>query len=275
MYNITNINEYWLYDKFNQKFVRKFSSMYEIREFIETSLIKSRCIFAYCPLIDLSMDFDLKFLHRNYDGRSICTNNAKNEDADITIPIHRYVIIDKHNHIFNYTELVNEIIANSNNYSITYGLGKTYFKPMSTSTSVKQSYKFYDSGCKRVHASRATIKINKSERILTNTIHNMKYYDELADEIKNELNVDVSSNLLKSAYECMRGSRRHEIGDYAEHNYKYGAHENWKKHKKTKQWCNDKHTAKQTAYKDYINANIDREYEFNDIFDDTVDLLVS
>lgn len=280
MYNVNNNTTYYLYDKCKNAYVRVFKSLVEIRNFVE-SKIRFRCGAYYLPdnkyfeVKDLSMSFDIRYdivtkTNFTYDEDS---GEYIPRNVEYKVPVQEYVIVDKNLKIFNYTEMVDEIVCLHKNIRINFGLGKTYAGDSTTPiTSLKRRRNMLGSysGAKWHHKGyySSRLIVNKSERVDNNSNLNDKYYADISDEIEETLNVRVNPDMIKSAYNSMRSDRRALTKDvwedaYTEQYFKWGHPENWKNHKKSKQWKNNKNTARQTARKDYIKKQMDIEYAYD------------
>jgi len=271
MYIVNNSVEYWLYDKTKNAYTRKFDNMQELRDFIETCIVfhddarypyYNICEIEYYTVKQLSMSFEP--VYKFYDiGFGMTYHDTR-----------PYVIVDKNLKIYNYSEIVDEIVAKHKGLKISFGIGKTYKGNSFTEKSPMNRYKARRaamgviSGFKYHRQSRCNLIVNKSERIACNSHLHDNYYMSIADDIRDELGIDVDPKLIKSAYNSMRYDRRYAAGDvwedgYDYHTYRHGCPESWKNHKKSKQWKNDKNTARQTVRKDYIKHCVDEEYAFD------------
>ncbi len=216
--------EYFLYDKIEQKCIRKFLHMYEIRDYISKKLgFKDdrnwswKILNGSYMIEDLSMDFEIK-----YD--------------ELGAPVERYVIIDPDMKIFNYTEIVNELVAMHDNHQINFGIGKTY--PGDAFNLPTRPRPIVRMGRKRRHKSRCTLIVNKAERVATNSNIKMEFYSDISDEIKDEHFIEIDPFLIKKAYNSMRSYRKalSKYGGYTYQRYTYGSSSCWKSRKISHQW---------------------------------------
>ncbi|MBO5435140.1 hypothetical protein J6A31_04890 [bacterium] len=184
-----------------------------------------------------------------------------------------FVIIDNLGRIFNYTEMINELRAHCNGVKINFGIGKTY----SGDAYTEPKQRWYPYFCGGHYTSKGSgssrLAVNKAERIANNSNLNDEYYGDIADEIEENLNVTINLRDIKTVYNSMKNKRR-MLADkgwgsvYSEQFCKYGRPENWKNHKKSKQWKHNHDVTKQTARKDSMRKYIDEEYYFDYELDD-------
>lgn len=281
MYNNNNHETYFIFDKLKNAYIYSTESIAELRDFIKKRIcFHGHASWTYIPKNKYFVTKELSMtLKPSYDY-TWTTRSEHDVETDTWITHEicvqhirpEYVIVDNHGRIFNYTEIINELIAYRNNAKITFGLGHTYAGPAVTKSSHTDKRRLWY-GPKRHHKSRCHMIVNKAERVAScNNLNNTAYLD-ITDEINEELGVSVNMQMIKSAYNSMRSNRRmmasHVWEDgYTDQYYRYGKPECWKNHKKTKQWKPDKNTARQTARKDNLRAHIDREYtyDYDDVF---------
>ena len=179
--------------------------------------------------------------------------------------ITKYVIIDENSNIFNYMEIVNELVAMHQGIDIKFGIGRTYKGPSITNPTLANQWKIERAKCgaisgfKRHHSGKRHLIVNKTERTACNSHLHDSHYSEMANEIFDELGIEVNPSLIKSAYNNMRHNRRYMSGDvwedgYAQRDYRYGCYESWKNHKKTRQWNRCKNTIRQAYMNSYMEC---------------------
>jgi len=251
MYNIKNNVRYKLYDKEKEQVVGYFDNMYEIRNFIESKIVFNNYVNFYSLCLEFSTfdsDYIIKDLSMDFIKRY--RKVRVGVGAYKTVPHKHLVIIDTNGKVFNYSEIVNELVAIHRGNKITFGLGKTYRGDPNTPKDWKNrpityrgalGYKWHTKG-----SGSYNLVVNKRERANSQPkFHGNEVYADIMEEIAETSNIDVSIQMIKSAYNSMRVDRRNLANNvwedgYTYQSYKYGRPESWKNHKKTRQWCRGK-----------------------------------
>lgn len=253
MYTVKNDVSYKLYDKEKGEVVGTFDSMYEVRDFVASQIVfhddvrfdglsfEFSTVDGYYILKDLSMDFEKRY-------RTVRVGLRQSK----LVPYKNLVILTDNGGIFNYTEIVDELVAMHRGNKITFGIGKTYSGNPETPKNWRNRPIHYRGmlGAKRHPKGSGSYKliVNKRERANAQPkFHGNGVYADILEEITEVTTADVNITMIKSAYNSMRDDRRKLSNNvwedgYTDQHYKYGRPESWKNHRKTRQWCREKNT---------------------------------
>ena len=292
MFNTEKSTVYYLYDKIDKVYRKTFNSMSEIKNYLKTKMIppennkdipnfSSYFIHGSKMFKNISMDFENHYYTtysyiRMFDPET--TKYILKEKEKVVVHYNQYVIIDKDYRIFNYTEIYYELLAEMYNRNISFGEGKTYPGPSTTPAKIKPwNYNifFYGSKSHRKGSGSYRLIVNKSERIAT--LETPKsVVNDLANEIRDELMIDIDEKMIDRACNSMRSRRKAYTYGWCEdvstdEFYRYGNPSSWKNSKKSKQWKTARNVVPQTAFKDYLKDYVDKEYSYTETEDEEYD----
>lgn len=230
MYNIERKDTIFLYNKSRGMAIRRFDSLYELRNFIESKLLEAKRWDNPYPTRPhgLSMSFEQTFMDAyEYNwrlGEYVYRTYAVNDDV-LLYPDWR---------IFNYTEMVNEIESHRVGCKITYGIGHTY-KGNPCDPSPKYRCRYTDNGHKRAYRTHdCHVVFPLDEREDLSKIEK----DDLVEEI-GEMGVDVSPNIIKNINKKIRPHRVSVAGSIHAAHYEKShclTPHSWKEKKRQRQW---------------------------------------
>lgn len=240
MYKNEKQEIYYLYDKERGYCTRRFVNLFEVREFIKERLESKlhECLWPYNTInvkhpYNLSMCIEDTYsayerVHTVWDSTA---NDYKCNTYIEQVAYNTEVIISSEGRIFNYTEIVNELIAYSNHTNITYGMGHTY----SGGNKVKKGkvYARYN-GQKRVHCNygRLSLPINVCARFKNTKIETVSIVEDCKD-----CGYDISETIVEKA---LRHRKEEVTRRMYTTRHRYVSTASWKTQKKTRQWQREK-----------------------------------
>jgi len=231
MHNIERNETVFLYNKSMQEAVRKFSTYSEVRNFIEDRLRLSQQNFgleSYHPN-NLSMTMEqTSRVFRLY-------NPVSGHFSPVNVTTNTEVLLFPDWRIYNYTEMVNEIIAYKRGNQITFGKGYTYKgSPFEEPNNQRTWAISYGNGHKinyRTHQARLIFPLK--DRTEYTTGESIDIIDEVS-----EMGVEMFDNVLKNVKRKTRPSRVEKVFDIGSFHWEdsYSNSKSWKNKKRQKQW---------------------------------------
>ncbi len=231
-YPILTDNTLYLYNTETKTIEKTFKDIYDVRTYISKEIERER-EYGFDHILDfpkkLTMSLEpttpIDFITREF-------SYGLTHDS-----LRHLVIIDKNHRIFNYTEIVNELIAYDNKQQIAYGIGHTYKGPSFDATTkpkrIRDTLTPWLNFAKH-HYRSAPHKVI-SCREITETLD---YPDDIISEIAEEC--DTQTHVVEKACKSMRSGRKsRSIGYWDDEAYNYDRPyeiRSWKGYKRKAQW---------------------------------------
>lgn len=231
-----NINEnkviWYLYDKQDCKVSKQFYHKYEIKKFLESRMRDSD--------MPENLSMTMKDEYKEYYDLIYSPDTDKYYKYNSVYYLkNTEVIIDNYGRIFNYMEMVYEIVSKRTGVKINYGEGYTYSgNPCMPKSYWNRPRKFWYCGSKPHGSSNGKLIVSMREAVQSYDIPR-QYYEEL---FLDDEPYDVDVKMLKKAMKSMRSYRRNLTPGmwwddrYTEEYVKNGRPASWKRQKKRKQW---------------------------------------